>query len=251
MNRILGAFLSMAISFTALADPTSANIEKGQIKAVIAAPQPAFYNRNTVIKSINCAEKTVNVRIGNDMIRQFDFDSKASAEQVRSICENLSQFAEDSKSTQAGKSITLMTVESKGGGDSIYEQEVIGFVDVDNIRSTKESIDDIDPVYTYYCGTIGNNPRASSHLCLMQSREGLYFVQFTSVQQYSLMKTSVISTDNQKMVLQSKDKKGNVEMLVNATKVDKETYSVTVDFGNGPASAVLTKQTAARRKPRM
>lgn len=210
--------------------------------SVALAAQPAFYNKNTIIKSINYADKTARVRIGQDMIRQFNLDSNAAPERTSAICQSLSQFAEDGQSTQAGKPITLITVESKSIGDSIYEQEIIGFVDIDYLRSTKESIQEIDPVYTYYCGTLGDNPRASTRMCLMTSREELYFVQFTSMQQYRLMKTSVSGGGSDRLILQSKKSDGKVELVVNATKVDDETFDAKVDFGKGPVSTLLKKQ---------
>lgn len=204
--------------------------------------ETVFYKKDTRIASVDCENN--NLVLKNFFRTQMSIRKDYDKARVGDICKSLAKFAEEgqtSNSQNSAKSITLLTVEKKSIGDSIYEQEVIGFVDIDYVKSTN-SASQIDPVYTQFCGGLGGSARSSATMCLMVSNSGLYFVEFKSPQQYQLNKTRVVSTDGNQIVLESKESDNKIYLDVTAVKIDENTIQVKVSFeGREPVSAILKK----------
>lgn len=215
-------------------------ISASMLVASASFAETVFYRKNTKIESVNCEDNTLI--LGDFGRPQISIRSDYDKEIFGDICMTLERFAENNKNSKSsGKTITLLTVEKKSIGDFIYEQEVIGVLDIDNIVAAI-STDERDPVYKKFCGTLGGSGRSNTAMCLMVSNSGLFFVEFRSVQQYQLSKTRIISSAGNQVSLESKDSKGKTSLIVNSLKTDENTVEVTVSFeGQNSTSAILKK----------
>lgn len=215
-------------------------IVTSMILASTSFAETVFYKKNIKIESVNCENNTLVV--GNFGRPQMPIRSDYDRDRFGDVCKALSKFAENNQdSKSSGKFITLLTTEKKSIGDFIFQQEVVGVLDIDNIIAAI-SADERDPVYTQYCGILGGSTRSSTRMCLMISNGGLYFVEIQSAQQYQLSKASVVSAEQTHLALESRDSKGKASINLTADKTDESTLAVTVSFdGGNPVYGILKK----------
>lgn len=207
----------------------------------LVSAEVIFYKPDTKIAEVDCQNQTL---ILNNLYRTQMKIRQAVDENYASFCQRLSGFAqnaqEGTQTGNAGKAVTLLTVESKSLGDSIVAQEVVGAVDKDYIISAF-SVVDHDLVQTRWCGLLNTGARSQPKICLYQSRAGLYFLEATSVQSGSFEKTSIIASGPGSISLESKDSKGKIDMTFSGTwSADKKTINGKIGFGNGDFPVVLT-----------
>ena len=193
-----------------------------------------FYRPNTEIAEVDCDNLTLVLK---DMYRSQMKIRKPVDENYDSFCKRLSRFSADSEEGRltggAGKVVTLLTVESKSYGDSIVEQEVVGVVDRDYIVSAM-SVVDHDLVQTQLCGILNTGTRSNPKICLYKSRAGLYFIEATSVQSARFVKTTIVSSNKNMIILEARDSTGKVDTTFSGTlSSDKKTIIGKIGFGNG------------------
>lgn len=194
------------------------------------AQEPVFYRVNTKIEEVDCSEKTVTLQ---NFYRQ-QLAIQGPQNKATQVCKDLQKFATE------GRAITLLTVPSDVDGDAIFKVDTIGYLDIDNIVTTS-SITAFDPVYTNYCGALSGNTRSSVKVCLMVSRNGRYFLELSSPQLYRLRKTSIISSQDNKISLQVMDTPTVVEMTADLEKVDDKTIKASISFEGRPAVQAVLK----------
>lgn len=206
----------------------------------LSVAEVIFYKPNTKIAEVDCQN---SILILKNIYRTQMKIRQPVDENYALFCQRLSRFAENSQEEMltggTGKAVTLLTVESKSFGDSIVDQEVVGVVDVDHIISAM-SVVDHDLVQTRLCGILNTGNRSQPNICLYKSRAGLYFIEATSVQTGRFAKTSIVSSTNDSIVLESKDSKGKMDMTFSGTwSSDKKSIDAKISFGNGESSVKL------------
>lgn len=181
----------------------------------------------------------------NTFRTQLNF-REVTNENYADFCRRISKFAGDNPAgalTGHNKPITLLTTEAKSIGDFIYEQEIVGIVDIDYVISAR-SIVGSDFAQTRYCGRANVNTRSPSTVCLYESQSGLYFLETTSIQTHRFSKTTRFASPSNEIILESKNEDGSIDFRFQGQlDADKKSIKGSIDFGNGAMSLDLTKGT--------